>query len=73
MLVGTTSGTMVACTVVLAGAGFGQLEINAEGLALSVDEVAELGAGAECRLSIAEHLLMALPHVLVGPTEADNA
>lgn len=32
--------------------------------------LASLVAGAECELSIAERLLVALPHVRVGPTEA---
>ena len=40
---------------------------------LEVDEVAELTAGAESWLTVAECCLTALGHVLMGPAEAYNA
>lgn len=70
MLAGTTPGTAVPNAVVLAGTSFWELEISAEGLALMINEVAKLVAGAEGGLSITECFLTALPHVQVGPTEA---
>jgi hypothetical protein len=73
MLAGPTSGTTVARAMMLAGTGFGELEVDAEGLPLAVDKVVKLATSAECGLSIAERLLAALPHVRVGPTEADGA
>jgi hypothetical protein len=72
MLAGSASGAAMACSV-LAKASFGELKVDAEGLALAVDEVSEFGARAVCRLSVAEGLLPALSHVLMGPAEADNA
>ena len=73
MLVGATASAAVPHSVVSAGTGFGELEIGAEGLALTVNEVAELVAGAEGRLSITECFLTALPHVRVGPPKAYGA
>jgi hypothetical protein len=73
MLGGAASGAAVAHAMVLAGASFGKLEINAERLSLAVDEVAELAPGAEGTVTVAECLLTALCHVRVGPTEADDA
>ena len=54
-------------------ASFGELEIDAEGFSLAVNEVAELAAGAECGISITECLLAALTHVRVGPAKANDA
>ncbi len=56
-----------------AGAAFGQLEVDTEGLSLMINEVAELATHAEGWLSITEGFLMALPHVLMGPAKADDA
>ena len=58
--------------VVLAGASFGELEVDAEGLPLAVDQVAELASGAESTVAVTECFLAALRHVRVGPTEADD-
>jgi hypothetical protein len=52
----------------LAGAGFGKLEVCTEGLALTVNEVAELVARAEGRVSVVECFLATLGHVRMGPT-----
>jgi len=59
--------------MVLAGTTFVELEICAEGLALAVNQVAELTASAKGRFSITKCLLVALAHVWMGPVEADNA
>jgi hypothetical protein len=59
--------------VVLARAPFVELEIEADGLPLEVSKVTELAASAESGLSITKHLLMAVPHVQMGPVEADDA
>jgi hypothetical protein len=59
--------------MVLAVAPFGQLKIGAEGLALEVDEVAELTVGAESWLTVAGCHLTALGHVLMRPAEAYDA
>jgi hypothetical protein len=56
-----------------AGTTSEELEISAEGLALAVDQVAELAARAEGGFSVAEGFFMALAHAWVGFAEADNA
>jgi len=63
----------MAKAVTLAGASSGELEVEAEGLDLAVDKMAELAAHAERWVSIAERFLAAFPHVRMGPTEADDA
>jgi len=63
----------VARAVALAKASLGELEVSAEGFALVVNEMAELAAGAERRLSVAKCFLAALRHVRMGPTEAYEA
>ena len=73
MLVGATSCTAMTCAMAVAVTPFGQLEIDAEGLALAVDKLAKLTAGAVCWLAVAECTLAALPHVRMGPAEADDA
>lgn len=72
MLVRSASRTAVTYVVALAGATFVELEVDAKGLPLVVDQVAELGTGAEGGFSIAKRLLAALSHVWVGLAEADN-
>jgi hypothetical protein len=72
VLAGPTSGTTVARAVMLAGTCFGEVEVDAEGLPLAVDEVVKLATDAECGQSVTERLLAALPHVRVGLTEADG-
>jgi hypothetical protein len=57
----------------LAGATLGELEINAEDFPLAVGELTEFAVRAKGCVSITERLLAALPHVRVGPAEADNA
>jgi len=52
---------------------FWELEIEAEGLALAVDEASHFASFAECRFSIVESFFAAFRHVLVGPVEADDA
>ena len=64
---------MVPRGVTLAGASLGELEVDAEGLALAIDEMAELAVGAESGPSVAERFLTALTHVRVGPAEANDA
>jgi hypothetical protein len=59
--------------VVLARAPFVELEIEADGLPLEVSKVTELAASAKSRLSVTKRLLTAVPHVQMGPAEADNA
>jgi hypothetical protein len=73
MLLSATSCTAVAWAVTLAVAPFGQLELDAEGLALAVNEVSEIAAGAVGWLVIAERLFSTLPHARMGPAEADDA
>jgi hypothetical protein len=68
VLVGPAPGATVANAVMLAGAGFGKLEVCTEGLALTVNEVAELVARAEGRVSVVECFLATLGHVRMGPT-----
>lgn len=63
----------MACVVTLAVATLWELEINANGLALSVSEMSEFVMGAKSCLSVLEHLLMAISHVWVGVAKADNA
>jgi len=68
----SASGTAVTQGVVLAGATLIELEVEAKGLPLAVDQMAKLGAGAEGRFSVAECVFTTLCHVRMGPTEADN-
>ena len=56
----------------LADVSLGELEVDAEGLALAIDKMAELAVGAESRPFITERFLTALTHVWVGPAEANN-
>ena len=55
------------------GAAFGELKVSAEWLPLAVDEVAELASRAKSRVPVAECLLAAVPHVRMGPAQADDA
>jgi hypothetical protein len=57
----------------LGGAALGELEVEAEGLALAVNEVAKLAACTESLVAVTECFLAAFPHVLMGPTKADCA
>ena len=73
MIIGSRPSTMVPQGVTLAGASLGELEVDVEGLALAIDEMAKLAVGAESGPFVTEHFLTALTHVRVGPAEANDA
>ncbi len=57
----------------LAGTTSRELEVDAEGLPLVVDEMAKLAAGAKGWLTICRAFPRSTPHVRMGPAEADDA
>jgi len=63
---------MVSDAMMLACASLGKLEVDAKGLPLAINKVAELAACAESWLSIAEGLFLAFTHVWVWLAEADG-
>jgi hypothetical protein len=73
VLLSSASGATMRGAMTLAGATLGELEINAEGFPLAVGELIEIAVRAKGWVSRTERLLTALPHVRVGPVEADNA
>jgi hypothetical protein len=76
VLVRSTSGTAVTHVVALAGATFVEQKVDAKGLPLAVDQVAELGAGAEggfSSLSLSVSSRHSPKHVWMGLAEADDA
>jgi hypothetical protein len=73
VLLGAATGAAMAGAMTLAGATLGKLEVDAEGFPLAVGELSQFATRAEGWLAIAECLLAALPHVRVGPAEADDA
>ena len=73
MLCRSTSCTAMTCAMALAAACLGELEIDAEKFPLAVGELTELSACAECRVTVAECLFAAHPHVQMGSLQADDA